>query len=205
VYNMFFVYQPPFFKGQKGLAGHVLGGWTFAPVLSVGSGLPLEVNTFTLGESYGEGDSSNFFSGDGFGPGENAVALSAYTGGNSRHSGVAGSNGVGTNGFGANLFADPEAVYNQFRDPILGLDTGHTGGAGTLRGLPYWNVDFSVQKAVNITERVSTEFDFTFSNVFNHVQLGDPFLEIGDPADFGVLPGQANNPRTMEFGFRVRF
>ena len=135
VYNFFFVYQPPFYKGQKGLLGHVLGGWTFAPVFSAGSGVPIQINTTTQGQSYGEGDASNFFNGTGFGPGENAVAIGKYNQGSSRHNNVPGSNGVGTNGFGANMFSDPEAAYNLFRDPILGLDTGRTGGAGTLRGL----------------------------------------------------------------------
>jgi len=174
VYNMFFVYQPPFFKGQKGLVGHVLGGWTFAPIFSAGSGVPIQVNTVTQGQSYGEADASNFLNGTNFGPGENAVALGAYTQGSSRHNNVFGSDGIGTGGFGANMFSDPAAAYNLFRDPILGLDTGRVGGAGTLRGLPYWNVDFSLSKAVNITERVSAEFSTVFTNVFNHVQLGDP-------------------------------
>ena len=205
VYNLFFVYQPEAFKGQKGLVGHVLGGWTFAPIISIGSGVPIQVNTTTQGQSYGEGDASNFFNGTGFGPGENAIPIGKYTQGSSRHNNVFGSNGIGTNGFGANMFTDPEAAYNLFRDPIVGLDTGRTGGAGTLRGLAYWNVDFSISKAVNITERVSAEFSTVFTNVFNHVQLGDPFLEVNDPADWGVLPGQANQPRQMEFGFRVRF
>ncbi len=176
VYNMFFVYQPPFFKGQKGLVGHVLGGWTFAPIFSAGSGVPIQVNTVTQGQAYGEGDASNFLNGTDFGPGENAIALGAYTQGSSRHNNVFGSDGIGTNGFGANMFSDPVAAYNLFRDPILGLDTGRAGGAGTLRGLPYWNVDFSLSKAVNITERVSAEFSTVFTNVFNHVQLGDPIL-----------------------------
>jgi hypothetical protein len=69
--------------------------------------------------------------------------------------------------------------------------------------MPYWNVDFSLSKAVNITERVSAEFSTVVTNIFNHVQLGDPFLQIGDPGDFGVLPGQANQLRQAEFGFRV--
>ena len=55
VYNMFFVYQPPFFKGQKGLAGRVLGGWTFAPMLSAASGIPLTVNSVSQGQGVWRG------------------------------------------------------------------------------------------------------------------------------------------------------
>src|SRR5437879_11095160 len=29
--TMFLVYQPPFYQSQRGLLGHVLGGWTFSP------------------------------------------------------------------------------------------------------------------------------------------------------------------------------
>jgi hypothetical protein len=33
----------------------------------------------------------------------------------------------------------------------------------------------------------------------------DPVLDLTNPATWGVLSGQANNPRQMEFGIRVRF
>ncbi|PYQ44855.1 MAG: hypothetical protein DMG99_02825, partial [Acidobacteria bacterium] len=41
VYNLFFVYTPPVFRGQRGALGHVLGGWTFAPIFTAGSGIPI--------------------------------------------------------------------------------------------------------------------------------------------------------------------
>ena len=43
------------------------------------------------------------------------------------------------------------------------------------------------------------------SNVMNHVQLNDPYLDINDPNDFGVITGQFNQPRAMEFGLRFHF
>ena len=113
------------------------------------------------------------------------------------------------------MFQDPTAVYNCFRNPILGIDGSAGGGAGILRGMPFWNLDFSLRKNILITERVSTEFMAIFTNLFNHNQLGDPYLAVGDTGDWGVLGGnsvvnnglsqQVNNPRSMEFGLRVRF
>ncbi len=32
--NVLLVYQPPFFQGQHGIVGHVLGGWSFAPIFT---------------------------------------------------------------------------------------------------------------------------------------------------------------------------
>jgi len=202
VYNTFFVYQPPFFKSQQGVVGHLLGGWTFAPIFAAGSGLPLEVSTLNGdAQAFGEADGVNF------GSNENAIFTTAYNAGTSRHDNVAGSNGVGTAGFQINMFKDPSAVFNQTRQPILGLDT-KDGGFGILRGLPYWNVDLSVRKQFKITERIGTEAQIIFTNVLNHDQFGDPQggnLDTSNPASFGRLPGEISTPRQMEFGLRITF
>jgi hypothetical protein len=207
-YNVFFVYQPPFYKSQRGIAGRVLGGWSFAPILTAATGLPLLVTPsnnaeqlYGGGQSFGEADGSNF---GGF---ENAVFICGNTRfGNSRHNNVPGSGGVGTNGFAVNLFADPVAVSKCFRNPILGLDDGHNGGYGnTLRGQPFLNVDLGVSKNVRVTERVSAEFNFIFTNLFNHVYLYDPYMNLSSLGDWGALEGQANVPRQMQFGIRLRF
>ena len=218
VYNMFMVYQPPFFKGQTGVVGHVLGGWTFAPVFTAGSGLPITLGTINGGgQAFGEGDSSNFF---GYGNSENAIPITPFTQSGSAHYNVPGStvNGVpiGTAGLGVNMFANPVAAWFNVRQPVLGYDT-KDGGFGVLRGLPYWNVDLSLKKKFMITERVSTEFQVVFTNVFNHLNFNDPgpsgppipggdYLDTSNSSTWGVLPGQTSTaPRTMEFGFRVSF
>src|SRR6266513_5080026 len=214
-YNIFFVYEPPFYKGQQGAIGRVLGGWRFAPIFTAASGLPLMVSPASNGngiyggsQSFGEADGSDF------GAFESAVLICPNNFGNSRHNGVAGSGGVGTGGFGDNIFKDPAAALNCFRNPILGLDDGHNGGAGTtLRGLPYWNVDFAVNKNIKVNERFSAEVGFTFTNVFNHNQLIDPgstyagtgIMTMASPPDWGALEGQANTPRQMAINLRVRF
>ena len=104
-------------------------------------------------------------------------------------------------------------MYNSIRQPILGYDT-KDGGIGVLRGLGYWNVDFSLKKNFEITERVSFEAQAVFLNLFNHVVFFDPgfggaqsndYLDTSSPSTSGTSPGQGNTPRAMEFGFRVNF
>jgi Carboxypeptidase regulatory-like domain len=200
VYTTFLVWQPSIYKGQQGLLGRVLGGWTFAPIFSAGSGLPLQINTLNGdSQAFGEGDSLNFFS---F---ENGVLTGAFNQGNSRHSNVPGANGIGDGGFGVNLFGDPVAAFGLFRNPVLGLDQGHNGGAGILRGLPFWNMDVSVRKNFKLTERFSTEAQVVFTNVLNHNQFADPILDLSNPSQWGVLTTQGNTPRQMEFGIRFNF
>jgi hypothetical protein len=216
VYNQFLIYQSPFFKGQTGIVGHALGGWSLAPIFTAGSGQPLYCNTQTDGQAFGAGDGNLFFDN------EQCVFTSKYTGGNSVHGNVLGGtdsfgNSVGTavastpsgTKVGVNEFADPVAVFNQVRAPILGIDTKNPG-VGPIRGLPYWNLDMSVKKNFKITEHVAATFQFLCLNVLNHNQLADPelgagSLDISNPATWGVINSQANNPRQMEFGFRIDF
>ena len=208
VFNTFFVYQPSWYKGQHGLAGHLLGGWTFAPVFTAGSGLPITLGTANFGgQAFGEGDSNNFF---GYGISENAIVMGQLPPVGVNY--TKGSNGVGTSGYGVNLFANPEAAWNSIRQPILGLDT-HDGGFGVVRGLPYWNIDFSLKKQFAITERVNFEAQMVITNIFNHMQWDDPaaaggdYIDTSSPSSFGTLPGQfgTTSPRQMEFGFRINF
>ncbi len=196
VYNLFFVYNPPFYKGQSGVVGHVLGGWTFAPIFTAGSGLPITLGTVNGGgQAFGEADSANFFAN---GNSENAVQVAPISTGVHKTAGQL-----------PNLFADPAKAFDAFRQPILGLDT-RNGGWGIIRGLPYWNMDVSLRKGFKITERFNFEFQMVTVNLFNHPVFQDPgpgdYLDTSaGPDGFGTLPAQGNTPRTMEFGLRLSF
>ncbi len=218
VYNQAMVYQPPFFKGQHGIEGRVLGGWSFAPIFTAASGSPLEINIGAAGlgdcESYGEADCSAFSSFEGPVFTSSAGIATARGAGNSVNkvivptTNAANPQGVATNGnaYGLNEFANPIAVYNSFRAPILGIDN-NTNGAGALRGLPSWNLDLSVTKDIAINERYHLQLVFTGLNVLNHFQPGDPFMDIEDPADWGAIEGSRGGfgPRQIEFGARFQF
>ncbi|HYL65141.1 MAG TPA: carboxypeptidase-like regulatory domain-containing protein [Candidatus Methylomirabilis sp.] len=218
LFNTFLVYQPPFYKSQQGIVGHLAGGWTFAPIFTTGSGLPLEVSPsdafaneiFGGGQAFGEGEGLDFAAL------QNAVRICPNNFGSSRHNNpVPSTQGLGSSWFGPSMFQNPDQSYACFRNPILGIDPTDGGGQGIIRGMPFWNVDFSLKKNIVITERFGLEFQAIFSNLFNHNQLSDPYLVLGDPGDWGGLGGlsgnqftgqaQANNPRNMEFGLRFRF
>jgi len=54
-------------------------------------------------------------------------------------------------------------------------------------------------------ERLSTTFSASFFNVFNHVEYSDPSLDLQSPNSFGVISGQFNSPRVIEFGLHFDF
>ena len=203
VFNSYMVYDEPFFKSQAGLLGRLLGGWSIAPILAIGSGAPLYCNTNTDAQSYGSADGANFFTN------EQCHFTGRYSGGNSVHNGVAGgADGVGAQDCSAgpclNIFKDPSAVFALTRPPILGLDN-RDQGVGPIRGLGYWNVDLKIGKELKLYERFNASFEVVFVNVLNHPTFFDPTLDPTNTGGWGVISSQGNNPRQMQFGIRIKF
>lgn len=211
-YSLLMFYQSPFFRSQKGVLGHILGGWTIAPLFTARTGLPQRISTSTNAESFGEvynGQSANY---------EGAPGFTPFTGGNTPQYNVqvsgtcatpGGNASVGTTGnTGMNMFANPCAVYNEFRRPVLGLDTG-SGGFG-IRGFGFWNLDATISKDFRVTEGIGATLVFQFVNILNHFVPGDPTTSIDTATSFGVVNSQFSTPngaasRAIEFGLRVRF
>ncbi|MGD0891718.1 MAG: carboxypeptidase-like regulatory domain-containing protein [Terracidiphilus sp.] len=209
VYNSYMVWQDPYFKGQRGILGRAAGGWSVAPIFVAGNGEPVYCGTLTGGQSFGSADANNYYSN------EQCVFTSKYTGGNSSHFGITGGtdsfgHSVGTQVEGAavgqeiNMFKNPVSVWNQVRAPMLGIDTKNPG-VGPIIGMPYWNVDMSVQKNFKVFESTSITLGMIFTNVFNHNVLGDGGMSLGNSSGWGVEGSQLNTPRNIEFGMRASF
>jgi hypothetical protein len=174
------------------LVTRVRGGWTIAPLFTAQSGQPLEISVGTgsninaqaFGEVYGNNNSALY---------ENAVAIAPFTGGNSAHNNVAPCNGAGTSGNSVlNMFASPCTVYNEFRPPVLGIDT-NTSGAGVIRNFPTCNLDATLPKDFRASERVGATLTFQFVNLLNHFQpalstAATPTLNITAHRHSGWLP-----------------
>ena len=102
-----------------------------------------------------------------------------------------------------------------------------TTSPNMFRGTPLYNVDFSVTKAFKFGERLSAQFRVEVFNIFNHVNLANPYGGPGgsntftDPsadggASFGFQPSTpdavASNPvlgsggaRAMQLGLKLTF
>jgi hypothetical protein len=224
--NVSMFYSIPYFKGQKGVLGHILGGWTIAPIFTAQSGAPQGVSysegSCTGCEAFGE-VSSPGVSGIGPDTAESAVGLLPYSGNisakyNEFFTGTNGNNLIfgpaavasktvsATNpGYGLNAFANPAQVYSEFRPCVLGYDTSCNNSYG-IRGLPTWNVDTSLTKDLGIyKERVTAKFYILATNTLNHFQPGTPSLSLTSATQFGQITGAstANTPRNMEFGIRL--
>ncbi|MBS1832025.1 MAG: TonB-dependent receptor [Acidobacteria bacterium] len=80
-----------------------------------------------------------------------------------------------------------------------------SAGVGTERAPGFWNLDTSIGKRFNITEKQRFEFRAEMFNVLNHVAWGPPGRDINNINTFGQITGQVNAPRNIQFGLKYFF
>lgn len=213
-FNLFFNYSPAYYSSQKGVIGHLLGGWSFSPLFVYGSGFPVESGTQTGDASFGESNPGALV-----GTYENLVFNTPFATSGSTHFNTKGST-CGIAGPGVNVLSNPDTgcpvgvagvqgiFGDPIRNPILGLD-GQIGSGGNFRGMPLWNLDLGVTKKIKMTERFSGSLYFDFTNVLNHMQPADPCFNSFDTDHWGVIGCgggvQANTPRRLQLGLSIDF
>ncbi len=161
-YTQTLLWSEPFFHSQRGVLGHLLGGWRIAPIFTAQSGAPLAVDTLNSNESFGETQNS--------GTNDGAVLASNWTGGTTAKyninvpnsaSGAGVNSNLANGGNNINMFSNPAATFAQFRPCILGFDTS-CGAAGQIRGMSSWNMDLNVAKDIDLfRERVAATLAFS--------------------------------------------
>lgn len=175
-FNQTLVYQVPFSRwmGLRGRAAKaVAGGWQVSEILTARSGFPLNVT---------EGNSTYPDSRPDLAPGVNPI--------NSNYRSTL-------------QYLNP-AAFSII--PIV-TASGATERPGNLGrdalNLPgFWNVDLSVSKVFDLTERVHLQLRGDFFNSFNHTNLSGLQTNINS-GSFGLL--SSATPRTVQVGARLQF
>jgi hypothetical protein len=165
------------FVNMKGPVGKVLGGWQMTWILSYASGTPLGIRGGPDPGLYGGGNRPNVVSG-----------------------------------------ADPLAFHGGKFDPAVDLylnraafssPAPYTIGnaprySSNIRGFGNKNESMGFLKQTNITEAVYIQFRAEFFNIFNRTVFGGPDTNIND-VSYGVVSGQVNMPRLIQFGLKLYF
>lgn len=193
----------PFGKGQKWgtslnrAADLVLGGWSINYNLQARSGLPLTVRandrTFM---AVRPGVRANYLRplqvNEGGRNVDNWFGLPTVTQANGA---------ISINpGFCAAGVDDGRCAYQQPADGTFG-----NASIGTERGPGFFNFDTSIGKRFMVSEKNYFDFRVELFNAFNHVSWAPPGLNIGSPNTFGVIGGQVQNPRNIQFGLKYHF
>jgi hypothetical protein len=188
-----YVYQLPFFKDQRGLVGHVLGGWEVSGITTVQSGQsqtitqsldPFACTTTATGLCAAGSAPGTYPGGIGIGTLNTSVQV--------RPDVVGSPNGPGTLGQWFNTAAFAPAV-------------GHfgTSGVGVLLGPGQQNWDIAGIRNFKIAERFSLQFRGEFFNAFNHTNFNVIDTNISD-ASFGQVTS-THTPRNIQLGLKLYF
>jgi hypothetical protein len=174
-----YVYDLPFGVGRKwmhqGLVAKVLGGWQVNGILTLMTGLPM---TFTA-----NGNSLNT-------PGSPQTAdqiapVTVLYGINTASKG-------GSPWFSTSSFAQPNGVR-------FG-----SSGRNVMSGPNFFNLDASIFKIFNFTERMTGELRGEAFSVTNTPQFNNPVTDVSN-ANFGYITGVMGGARGMQLGFKLSF
>ncbi len=174
-----YVYDLPWYKGQQGFVGHVLGGWEVSGITTIQSGQPLTIY------QYNDPFSLN-----------NAV-LGAGDGG----LGIANPRADRT----STAISYPKTVSEWFNPAAFTNASGHFGSStnGQLLGpgQQVWDIGFI--KNTNFTERFRLQFRGEMFNTFNHANFSSVDNYVGD-GSFGALTN-TRSPRLVQLGLKLYF
>jgi hypothetical protein len=194
------VWQLPWFNGQPGFAGHVLGGWQINGAVSAHGGFPWTPHCSD--SSFPGGATSCDFNGDGV----RNDRPNQPSFGNSNNSSRAA---FEPDHPSLNLSADQFLDCSVSPAPACSNWTGYFNGnlgRNTFHGPDFRDVDLSLFKNIKVSERVNLQFRAESFNLFNRTNLKPPgTVMTGNGSDHFGLSYATYQPREIQFALKLFF
>jgi hypothetical protein len=184
IISAYAVYELPvgrgrqFGSGMNKVANAVVGGWSVSPIVSFHTGFPEPV--------YGAADNTGTFS---RGSRANCNGLPAIT----------GETPISTPGVGGFQWFTNNG---NFTNPAVGQFGNCAPQLAGVRGPHYTDIDASLHKDFQLTERFKLQFRTDFINAFNHVQPNAPNMSLG--STMGQVTS-AQPPRNIQFALKLYY
>lgn len=189
-----YMYELPIFRGNRDLAGKLLGGWQISGITQLQTGTPCSAVVNTDYAGVGVDGNMNDCGGTGelwamngsapvlgnFASGGNADPRLWFQTTNSSGSPIFTAPAKGT-------FVTGPASRNFFHNP----------------GLENWNI--GLFKAFAINERAGFQFRAEAFDAFNHPNLGNAGTNPNNTSTFGKVTGKTNDVRNLQLSLRFYF
>ncbi len=172
-----FVYFLPFFRTQRGIVGHTLGGWEISGVVAANSGLPLTVTTSA--DPAGQGTL-------------NSASLSG-----------ARPDQIGNPNSGAPRTIAKWFNTSAFAAVPTGQARPGTERRGTVTGPGFQRWDLSIFKDFKIVEGAVLQFRAESFNTFNHTNF-DAVSTSTTSSSYGQITNY-RDPRLMQLALKLTF
>src|SRR5438552_484083 len=203
-------YDLPFYNGETGVKGTLLGGWALSGITIFQSGVPFSVTDSAAGTAYLGAGLASATLGAQLTPG-GSIGAGTTTG--DIHSRLNGY--LSLTNFTTAPVADPAGCV---ADPAFACTTAFGNlGRNIYRGPFQQNWDFSLIKNFKLTERQSLRFTTDFFNIWNHVNFANPSINdvetithdnLGNPTSDGPyekILSTVETPRLIQFTLRYTF
>ena len=176
-FSFTFVWEMPFFRTNRGFLGYALGGWQLSGFGVLQSGFPVTVNNTAFPAGDYNADGTAFDRPDTPAP---EVPRSGWT----------------RQQFLSGIF--PASAF-----PIPVKETNGNLGRNTFQGPGFLEIDATLAKTFNLTERFHLQIRCDAFNVLNRVNLNNPVLDLSS-GNFGQSTS-ALSPRQFQAGARFEF
>jgi carboxypeptidase family protein len=193
-----YVYELPFYKGQRGLAGQLLGGWELSGITTIQSGQSQIMTQSNDPWSLVTTTSSTI-----------SCTISASNPTCPLYPG-----GLGMTRSGDTVFIRPDQIGSAhgpktaaefFNPAAFAVAVGHFGssrpGAILGPGIQVW--DMSLIKNIKFAERVGLQLRLETFNTFNHGNPSGIDTNVGD-SNFGAV-NSWHDPRNVQLGAKINF
>ena len=184
IFIMSWNYEIPFGRGKKfggrmnPIVDKAIGGWQLNGINTYRSGTLIGVGGGTQLPLFGGGNRPNWISADV----RSSVPMSSFDPARDRYLNIA-------------AFSQPAPFTFGNAPPRM----------PHVRTPAYLNEDISFFKNVSLTESLHLQLRGEFYNLFNRVVFSGPAANINNPGTFGVIGGQANSPRLVQFAAKLIF
>ena len=208
------VWELPWFREQKGLVGHVVGGWEMSGIYALNSGLPL---TATMSASATGVINYSSGSGTNVGSQTSVVNPAAVNGGNASDAAGLGILGPSAAGLRPNQVLDPNSGYGQqihtrlnwFYRPAFTAPSATSMAVGNekrgvIEGPGFNRLDVGVFRNFRLFESVAFQLRGEAFNVANHTNWQGVGTTATTQSTFGQVTS-ARDARILQVAGKITF
>lgn len=196
-----YVWELPWMKDQRGLVGHVVGGWETSGIIAVDSGLPLTITQSAGGLiSYGYSSIANGQVNGGYANDAAGIGILGNTNASLRPNMIANPG----NGYGQATHNRLQWFYRgAFAAPLPGSGQVGNEKRGVVSAPGFNRIDVGLFRNFKIREGLDFQFRAEAYNVLNHTNLGSPGT-VATSATFGQITTARDN-RILQLAGKIRF
>jgi hypothetical protein len=210
IINIDGVYEVPWYREQKGVVGHVVGGWELSGIYAIDSGLPLSISASSAySPNYNlPGGAASIFNGR------------TNTGYITDNAGL-GSLGATSAGIRLNQLGDPNQgygtkIHNKTYNglwfytgafaaaPPSQTSLEPTAKRGTIQGPGFNRLDLGIHRNFRIYDRLNFQFRMEAFNAANHTNVQTVTTAAGSSGTLGEVTGY-RDARILQFAGRFDF